>query len=311
MSGPADVPYARRLWWAIEPYHAVQYFAPEPREALDAAGLRGFWMGYVGGRSAPLGPVPPGVVTALFHNFHPARIERALPDAWAFATPEAVLSARLHGVGQALTRSLGDAASSAELATVAEIARQLAESLDCAGRPLAAANLSLDWPTVPHLVLWQAATILREHRGDGHVAALVAAGLDGVECHVLALAPDHDREHDPERAEGQRAARGWSEADWEAATARLWERGLLDADGALTARGNNLRLVIEEQTDLAASRAFGALTTDAQERLLTVTEELSGLVVAEGDVPFPNPMGLPDPRADLGAVLTGADETPG
>jgi hypothetical protein len=50
---------ARRLWEAIEPIHAVVYFAPEPAETARRIGLRGFWMGYFAGRAAPMGPVLP------------------------------------------------------------------------------------------------------------------------------------------------------------------------------------------------------------------------------------------------------------
>lgn len=178
----------RRMWQRLEAYHAVVYFVPEKKAAYEAAGLKGGWMGYFAGRAAPLGPVPAEVVTALFYNFHPRMVARAIPDAWAFSTPARVLEARLAAVDAGLRRLLGEAVAEPELGAAAEFAAAAAESPDPAGRPLFAANAALEWPDEPHLRLWHAATLLREHRGDGHVAALVAGGLDGCEAHLTLAA---------------------------------------------------------------------------------------------------------------------------
>ena len=110
------------LWRRLEPVHAVTYFAPEPIGALADAGYRGFWMGYFAGRASPLGAVGPEVVTALFYNFAPSRVARALPAAWDFAPPEAALAARRDGSVAALRRALGDAAAGPDVATAAELA---------------------------------------------------------------------------------------------------------------------------------------------------------------------------------------------
>src|SRR5436305_3492070 len=201
------------MWRALEPYHAVTYFTEESRQAFNDIGLRGFWMGYFAGRAAPMGPVGPGVVTATFFGFRHSMVARSLPDAWTFASDSDVLRARMHGVDRALRRLLGDAVHDPVLAEASGLARAAAESGERAGRPIYAANADLPWPAEPHLILWQATTLLREHRGDGHVAALTAAGLAGCESHVSLVATGA-----LSRAVLQ-PSRGWTDEARDAATA--------------------------------------------------------------------------------------------
>ncbi|MHB8438112.1 MAG: SCO6745 family protein, partial [Acidimicrobiales bacterium] len=156
---------ARRMWRMIEPVHAVTYFAPASGAALARCGLKGFWMSYFAARSAPMGPVGPAVVEATFYNFAPKLVRRAIPDAWTFATPDAVLEARLAGARDSLLGVLGDLARAPELKSLAALARQALDGLDCAGRPLGAANRELPSPDDPVASLWSSATVLREHRG--------------------------------------------------------------------------------------------------------------------------------------------------
>src|SRR6201990_176125 len=101
---PREPGLARRFYDRFEPVHAVTYFAPEARAALDALGYRGFWMGYFAARSAPLGIVSPEVVTATFYNFAPERVAKALPSAWQIAGPDAALRARQDSAVEALRR---------------------------------------------------------------------------------------------------------------------------------------------------------------------------------------------------------------
>src|ERR687897_117690 len=169
------------MWTLFEPVHAVTYFAPQARAAFEAANLRGFWRGYFAGRAAPLGAVGPPPVTATFFSFAPRMVQRALPDVWTRADPATALLARLDGARASLAALVGE---SAEVAEAAELLRDAADGLPPVGRPLAAANAALPWPDDPLGVLWQAATILREHRGDGHVAALLVAGLEGAQTPV-------------------------------------------------------------------------------------------------------------------------------
>jgi hypothetical protein len=280
---------SRRMWHLTEPYHAATYFASECRDAFTAVGLRGFWMGYFAGRSAPLGRVPPEVVIATFFNFHPARVRRALPDAWGFATVEQVLAARIEGVDGAMRRLLGDHVGDPALAEAGDLARAATEGCELPGRPLFAGNAALPWPDEPHLVLWHATTLLREHRGDGHVTALASEGLDGCEVHVLASAASGAT---PEMLQ---VARGWSPEDWAAASQRLRERGWFDARGELTALGRQTRERIEDRTDDLALPPWRHLGAARCERLAGLLTEPVRRILDSGALPFPNPIGLPVP----------------
>lgn len=222
MAGPmaGTEPAARRMWRLYEPIHAITYFAPETRAATDALGLRGGWMSYFGCRAAPLGPVGPALVTATFYNFHPAMVARAVPDVWGYASPEQLLVARLEAADAAMRRIFGPALGTDAVTEAAELARTAAEATDNAGRPMGAANAALPWPDQPHLVLWQATTVLREHRGDGHVAALVTAGLGPLDAHVTFSAVRADWS-----ADAVRTYRHWSEHEWAESVAGLRERG--------------------------------------------------------------------------------------
>jgi hypothetical protein len=282
---------ARRMWRALETLHMTVYFAPEPRDAYRRAGLRGGWMGYFASRSAAMGPVPAEVVVATFYNFHPRMVHRAIPDAWGFAPPERVLTARLEGADAALRRLLGPWAEGPAAAEAAALARRAVEGREVAGRPLFAAHAALPWPDPSHIALWHAATLYRELRGDGHVACLLADGVDGCEAHVLAAAA------------GQlpgaflRQYRGWSEDDWAAASARLQARGWVEADGSLTGTGRAARDALEARTDTLAMAPWDHLGPAGCARLLELLEEPVRLIVAAGGVPFPNPVGLPAPAA--------------
>ena len=284
--GTGDRPGPRDWWRAIEPVHAVTYFAPESRRALAAAGLRGFWMGYFAARMAPVGAVGPATVAAAFFNFHPSMVGRSIPDAWSFADPTSVLAARRAGAGEALRRldpSVDDRARH-----LAPLLARVVEAADGSGRVLFSANRALGAADRPVDALWQACTSLREHRGDGHVAALTSAGLDGCEALVLfALS-----EHLPSTLFLD--SRGWSASEWDAARDRLDRRHLVDGD-RITPAGRALRADIEETTDRLADRPFAELgggeAIEAYEQLARVAES----VAAAGVIPFPNPMGLPAP----------------
>ncbi|MFI2369583.1 hypothetical protein [Streptomyces sp. NPDC018833] len=270
---------ARTLWSLIEPVHAVTYFAPESHAAFEAAGLRGFWRGYFAGRAAPLGPVGQGPVVAAFFSFAPTMVTRAVPSVWDLVSPADALALRRTGARAALCRLL--TGLEAETARAVELLTPYAGSLDLAGRPLAAANAELPWPDDPVDRLWHCATLLREHRGDGHVAALVAAGLDG--CEILALRAGIDLP----RSELQ-PYRGWSDDQWAAACQRLTGRGLLTPDGTATDAGRAVHRAVEAATDGAAARM------EATDELLTTLTPLARACAA--DLRFPNPIGLPEVR---------------
>ncbi|MEU6776770.1 hypothetical protein [Streptomyces sp. NPDC046759] len=278
---------ARALWERYEPVHDLVYFAPEARRATDALGMRGFWMGYFALRAAPLGAVSPSVVTSCFYVFHPARVARALPDAWACASPAEVLAARQDALDEAMTGLFGpDVVGSAEFAEAADLAWAAAEAADTTGRVLAAANQALERPDRPTARLWQGLTTLREHRGDSHVAVLVAQGLGPVEAMVLKAAAG-------ESDGGMlRETRRWGQADWEAAGARLRARDLLAADGSLTALGASVRAEVEALTDAAAEGPWTALGAERTTRLAALLKPLARGVEDSGLLPPGNPVGL-------------------
>jgi hypothetical protein len=274
----------RRLWAAVEPLHAVVYFAPETAAAAKAVGLRGYWMGYFAGRLAPLGPVGPAAATSVLFGFAPAIVARALPDAWSFARPSDVLDARLTAVEEALRRVVPDASSTAELAGLLERA---AGACRFDGRPLAAAWSAVPRPSGVLGRLWLAATILREHRGDGHVLAAVHAGLTGLETTLTHIGDGVIGRSDVQ------PHRGWSDADWTQAVDRLRDRGVLDADGRLTDAGLALRRGLEDDTDRLAAAPVEALGEAGVARVLELAVPLSRAVIDAGVVPVPNPMGVP------------------
>lgn len=277
--------FARKAWSLLEPLHAVTYFSPEPLDALKSAGYRGFWMGYFAGRAAPLGAVGPEIAHALFYNFTFDRTAKALPAAWGFAPPAAALAAREQGAVAALRRQLADLADGPEVARAAELASRAAGAAPSEGRALFAANRALAEPAEPLARLWHAATLLREHRGDGHIAALLAAGIHGRESHVLqALANGTAREI-------YTVSRDFDDQEWAARLDALRERGLATGD-ALTPEGTRLKADIETRTDMLAAPAYTVLGVDERDELIQALRPLARAVIAAGEIPTVTPIGI-------------------
>jgi hypothetical protein len=274
------------MWTMFEPVHDVTYFAPEALRAFTEAGLRGFWRGYFAGRAAPLGAVGAAPVTASFFNFAPSMVARALPGVWELITPEDALAVRSAGAVSALLRLLGG--QEAAMAAAADGLLRVTDGLDCAGRVLAAANAARPAPAEPAARLWHAANLLREHRGDAHFAALLAADIDGCEALVLRSGSGEG----PTREQLQ-PVRGWTDEDWEDAAARLTGRGWLDPDGTLTPQGAAARQAVEDATDRAAARPWARLGAAATEELADLLGPIARACAAE--LPFPNPFGVPAP----------------
>ncbi len=279
---------ARRLWAAIEPIHAIVYFASGPIEAARKVGLRGFWMGYFAGRVAPMGPVPAEVVVATAYGFAPAMVKRAIPDAWAFADPEAVVAARLVSAGEALRHHL-DRPAVATLAELSELLWAAVQTCRYDARPMAAAWSQVPRPADDAESAWLAATILREHRGDGHVLAGVGAGLRGLDATVSFVATGAISR------ELIQPARGWSDEDWEQSVRRLQARGLLDRDGRLTKAGGALRRDLEDLTDRLASAPVERLGETGVNRAIDLATPISRHLIDTGVIPDPTPVGAPRP----------------
>jgi hypothetical protein len=278
---------ARRMWTVAEPFHALTYFATESHQAFEAAGLRGFWRGYFAGRAAPLGATSANLVTAIFFGFHPAFVARAVPSIWSLLDPAGAIEARLAGIDHAVHRIFGADAPTADMARAATALRRAAEGASVAGHPLFGANLDLAWPDPAHLALWHAVTLLREHRGDGHVSALVAAGVDPCEAHVLRVATD-DLPLD-----SIQPYRGWSEEDWSGATDRLRGRGIVGADDRATPTGHRTRAAIEDTTDRLSAVLVDHV--DDPETVVDVLAVVTRRLAECAVIPYPNPIGVPPP----------------
>jgi hypothetical protein len=249
----------------LEPLHAAIYFVPEGGERYETAGVTGM-RAYFASRSAPLGIVPAEVVISTFYNFSPALVRKAIPSCWEKTTPAAVLEARLDVVDLSWQRMLGEAVlKSDEMVEAAGLAREACSAIagQIEGRPLYAAHASLPWPEPEHLQLWHAVTLLREHRGDGHIAALVLAGLNGLEVSV-----NYVTYRNASNEELQRSTRGYSEEEWAQGKADLRAKGIFDADNAFTEFGQKKREEIEAQTDAAAAAPYEHLGPERTARLI-------------------------------------------
>jgi hypothetical protein len=262
---------AKKAHRTLEPLHAITYFAPEPGEEYAAAGLKGGMRQYFAVRSAPMGKVPVEVVIATFFNFAPYLVAQAIPSAWDDVTPEAMIAARYVGADRVYQRVLGaDLLASEEMAEAAALARDATSVLGVEGRALYAGYAALPWPDQPHLQLFHATTLLREHRGDAHIGALVLARLDPVEALVTHLSVGQGMLYDMVRA-----TRGWNDEDWNAGLARCVERGLVNEDGSVTEAGQALRDRIEEQTNAVDAAPYLHLGAEQTERLRELTRPWS------------------------------------
>ncbi|UNO43089.1 hypothetical protein [Streptomyces sp. MST-110588] len=271
----------RRCHNVINPLHSSVYFAPEFPAELAGLGVQDPSAAYFVGRAAAMGAVGPGTVTATFYNFSHDLIARHLPHTWSVVTPQDVLAARLRAADATLRRLLGDAVvESPEMAEAAELALRAAQGCSRPARPLYAAHADLPVPDAPHLAFWHAATLLREHRGDGHLMALLDAELDGLEALVTHTATG--RGMSPKAVQ---RTRGWSATQWEAAKDRLLLRGLLDEEGELTAAGTELRRSLEETTDRLDRGPYEYLGAEGVARLTELATAFTTAALAAGAFP--------------------------
>lgn len=265
MTQPNKDELARRLGVLTETIHAVVYFAAEPQKAYAQLGLEGYWRGYFASRAAPLGEAGPLLVSALFGGFAPAMVARAIPDVWTTASPQHVQTARLSGATAALRRILSD--SMPAVAAAATLTDRCVRALPLPGRPMAAAQADLPRPSDPLAALWHDCTVLREHRGDGHLAAIAATGLVWPEPHLL-----QGSQVDPRQQE----YRGWDDRSWQHAAERVRRRNLRE---------------VETLTDTLAAPAYQVLNLAEQQQLAQLLEPVAHAVSSQ--IPYPNAMGLP------------------
>lgn len=273
---------SRELYKALEPFHAMVYFTPEPQEEYTALGLDGSKNpahAYFPARAACLGPVPWQVVQSTFFNFSAAVCRYGIEGAWDIATPEQVLAARYRGAGRALSRLCGPLLD--DVTEALELATEATTGCTVEGRPLYAGHASVAWPEEPGLRLWHAVALLREFRGDGHIAALVGQGLTGLQAAVLHVTT---RESWSRRA--LQATRGYSDEEWDGAVAVLQARGWLDADGGFTEAGRAARQETEDLTDLLALPPWEVLGEARALRLRDLVQPLSTAILDNGGMPL-------------------------
>lgn len=276
-----DPHVAGRTARSLETLHALGYFAPEVEQEIVGLGVRKGRAVYFASRAAAMGRVTPGVVAATFYVFHPGLVAKVLPGAWEAASPEDVVAARLRGVDAAWRRLLGDQAlAGPEVAEAAELTRTAAAGCDPAGRPLYAAHADLTWPQEPHLALWHGLTLLREHRGDGHIAALLSRGLSGIQALVTHTATGRGFTQP-----AAQATRGWSAEEWSGAVTDLTDRGLMHHDGTLTEAGVALRTAVESDTDELAAAPWDLLGEAGAARLKEIGKPLVRTAVTAGAFP--------------------------
>jgi hypothetical protein len=292
-----DYGLARRMWHQLEPIHAVFWYAPEVFGEAAALGydVATRWPSYFAWRAAPLGAAGPKLVASACYSFSPDMVARHVPAVWAVASPAQVLAARTGAVDRLYRTLFTERVGSLALAEAASLAREAALAAGTAGRTLTAANAELPWPDEPHLALWHAINLLREHRGDGHITALLGAGLDPCEALVsfaaIGAAPRETF-----------ASRGWTAAEWAAARGRLASRGWVDADGEATARGRDGRDEVEWRTDRLADAPWQALGPAHAGRLAELTGPLLGAAFGSGLLPVQSTLGIanvpfPAPRS--------------
>ncbi|MYU35504.1 hypothetical protein GTW52_20740 [Streptomyces sp. SID8358] len=271
----------RRCHNALNPLHSCVYFSPDLGKEFGELGLDEPGAVYFAARGAALGAVGPGTVTATFYNFNHELVARHLPAVWSVLTPSAALEARLRAADSTLRRVLGEEVlASPEMAEAARLALRAAEGCTRPAKPLYAAHADLPVPEEPHMAYWHAATLLREHRGDAHLAALLSAGLDPVEALV-----SHTATGKGMAPRWVMATRGWRSDDWDAAVERLRVRGVLDEAGELTDAGTALRAELEEATDRMDAAPYEHLGAEGVERLTELGRGFLFTAAAAGAFP--------------------------
>ncbi|MBK5305649.1 MAG: hypothetical protein JJD92_03080 [Frankiaceae bacterium] len=264
----------------LEPVHATIYFVPEAQEEYAAFGLDNQASGYFPARAAALGAVPWQVVQATFFGFSPFAVEYGMTGAWEKVSPTDLLAARHRAVDRALRRLCGELCDDPTLKEAVDLYRTATVDLPREGRPLYAAHAALPWPEAPHLAVWHGQTLAREFRGDGHLAVLTAHDLNAPQSLVLngAFAGQG-------MTDFLKQSRAWSPEQWQQAAAQLAERGWVDADGALTDEGRQVREDIEARTDELALQMWQRLGDDGCARLRELVMPLVRAIIDGGGYP--------------------------
>ncbi len=269
-----DQQIVRAAHMAISLAHRFVYFVPEAPEEYAALGITGAG-GYFASRAAPMGAVPDDVVIATFYNFSPLAVTEAMAGVWEAASPESWEAARLRAVGRAMQR-VGAELSTAQIGEARSLIDSVVGGLDLGGKPLAAANASVALPEEPMVALWQQLAIVREWRGDVHIALLVVNEIDPCECLVLSTGTGRF----PLRI--AQVTRRWDEGQWAAAVARLAERGWVAEDGSVTPLGVAERDRLEDDTDRLCASIWRPVGDAGAARLSELIEPIHAAMDAAG-----------------------------
>jgi hypothetical protein len=268
---------ARRMFELVEPIGVIPYSADEPNEAMFALGFTNYWDTYFAGRAAPLGLVPAELVDALFYNFAPGEVARHIPKVWRTTTPAAAIAARQQGCATALRRILGDHIESPTFARTGELLLRAATGAPIDGRPMYAALRAIAVPDDIVARFFHAASLLREHRGDGHIVALRIDGVGGLESHVLLAldmampAEEFGRIHHLPAAQLSAVIEG------------MRDRDLIGGDGWLSESGRALKQRVEARTDDLAAPPYESLEPDELDELVAGLKPLAALLLAAQD----------------------------
>jgi hypothetical protein len=269
---------ARRMFDLVEPIGAIPYSADDPNETMFALGFTNYWDTYFAGRAAPLGSsVPAEVVDALFYNFAPGEVARHIPKVWSTTTPEAAIAARQQGCVNALRRILGDLVDTPDFTRAVELLTKAATSAPLEGRPMYAALRTLPVPEEPVARLFHAASLLREHRGDGHISALMAEGIGGLESHVLLAidmgipAPTFGRIHH------------LPSAVLTDLIDKMKDRGLVKDEATFTPAGRQAKDRVEALTDELAVVPYDVLETAELDELMASLKPLTQQIITAQD----------------------------
>ena len=269
-----DQKVVRDVHMMINLVHRFVYFVPEATEEYAALRITGAG-GYFASRAAPMGPVPDDVVIATFYNFSPLAVTSAMPGVWEAATPESWEAARLRAVGRAMQR-VGADMQPEQISEARSLIDPVVAGLDLAGKPLAAANASVALPDDPMVALWQQVTVVREWRGDVHIALLVTNEIGPCECLVMSTGTGRF----PLRL--AQVTRRWDETQWAAAVQRLAARGWVADDGTVTPAGVEARDRLEDDTDRLCSPIWQSLGDSGAARLAELIAPINEAMTAAG-----------------------------
>lgn len=230
-------------------------------------------------RSAAMRTDNPAVVWSAFFNPHPDTFYRLIPSSWEITTFDAVLAAQADAIDKPFAEAVASM-EPGELHELADLCRIacVAANANAEGRPLFAGLASLPFPTEDHMMVWHAARLLREHRGDGHIAALVVEGLGRVDALVVHAAML------PGFADGLRRSRRWSMDEWNESMVSLRKRGWLtdDDEPTFTDEGRARRQWIEDRTNELAAVAFDDIGNDGVDRFIELGTRYTAALNAAG-----------------------------